>query len=90
LAVQGYAEELPQSPVDRNTLALLVQQRGVSHLLEHGDEATIAELQQALEYGGYGEIPLHRECVPRMPLDHILSMFVHTFEHMPSHLRALR
>ena len=43
-----HAEDL--SPVDRTTLALLVHQRGVWDMLENGDEVSIVELQQALEY----------------------------------------
>ena len=42
-------DEHAQSTVDRTTLALLVQQRGVSYMLENIEEASIAELQQALD-----------------------------------------
>ena len=41
--------EHAQSTVDRTTLVVLVQQRGVSYLLDNIEEASIAELQQALE-----------------------------------------
>ena len=41
--------EHAQSTVDRTTLARLVQERGVSYMLENIEEASIAELQQALD-----------------------------------------
>ena len=39
--------------------------------------------------GGHAGIPLHWECVARIPLKHILSMLAHAFEHIPCHVSAL-
>jgi hypothetical protein len=40
--------------------------------------------------GGHAGIPLHWECVARVPLNHILSMLAHAPEHILCHLSALR